>query len=212
MSNSILCPYLSGTGFPSDIFQNQPASALIDRYWDGRKAPGHLNTEVRCAWNEEDFYFYFWAPFVDLYVNDEWTRDESVYGLWERDVVEVFLRPEISETYFEFEVSPVGQWLDILVRRPRKDVDFGWRSGLKVQCELDSQRRLWTARLIIPAKPMIHVLQLPSAPKSGDIWKVNLFRISGAAPSREYLAWQPTFTPQPDFHVPEAFGNLILVE
>ncbi len=127
-------------------------------------------------------------------------------------MVEVFLRPEISDAYFEFEVSPLGQWLDILVRHPRKDVHFGWRSGLKVQCEIDSQLRLWTARLTIPAKPMMDALQLRSEPQSGDIWKANLFRVSGAQPCREYLAWQPTFTPQPDFHVPEAFGNLILVD
>ncbi|HEY3128396.1 MAG TPA: carbohydrate-binding family 9-like protein [Acidobacteriota bacterium] len=212
MLNSILCRYLSGRDFPSVIFENRPPSALIDRYWDGRKAPQHLETEVRCAWNEKRFYFQFSAPFADLYVNEEWSREESVYGLWERDVVEVFLRPEISEAYFEFEVSPLSQWLDTLVRRPRKDVDFGWRSGLKVQSEIDSQRKLWTAGLTIPTKPMMDALRLRSEPKSGDIWKTNLFRVSGNEPSREYLTWQPTFTTQPDFHVPEAFGNLILVE
>ncbi len=33
----------------------------------------------------------------------------------------------------------------------------------------------------------------------------NLFRCIGVGNER-YLAWQPTGTPEPLFHVPEAFG------
>jgi alpha-galactosidase len=83
---------------------------------------------------------------------------------------------------------------------------------MKVKCEIDWQRKLWTARLQAPIEPMMRALQLKYRPQAGDAWKVNLFRVSGAEPEREYLAWQPTFTPQPDFHVPSAFGNLLLVE
>lgn len=212
MRNSILCRHFHGKDFPPSNFHAQPFSAVIDRYWDGRKAPANLATEVQCAWNEGNLYFQFLAPFVDLYVNEAWAHDESVYGLWERDVVEVFLRPEVSAAYFELEVSPLGQWLDALVREPRKDVDFAWRSGMKVQCEIDPQRKLWMARLTLPVDSMVTALQLDFEPKAGDIWKANLCRVCGAEPAREYLAWQPTFTPQPDFHVPAAFGNLILAD
>jgi alpha-galactosidase len=37
---------------------------------------------------------------------------------------------------------------------------------------------------------------------------VNFFRCEGVAPNRFYSSWQPTRTPTPDFHVPEAFGTL----
>jgi hypothetical protein len=33
--------------------------------------------------------------------------------------------------------------------------------------------------------------------------------MEGTSP-RHYLAWSPPRTPKPDFHVPEAFGTLIL--
>src|SRR5713101_2926062 len=46
-------------------------------------------------------------------------------------------------------------------------------------------------------------------PQTGERWRVNLFRCVGSDPVRGYLAWQPTRTPQPNFHVPQVFGWLI---
>jgi alpha-galactosidase len=42
----------------------------------------------------------------------------------------------------------------------------------------------------------------------GKIWRTNFYRVEGEAEPRHYLAWQPTRTPQPNFHVPKAFGTL----
>ena len=39
-------------------------------------------------------------------------------------------------------------------------------------------------------------------------WRVNFFRCEGIDPHRFYSAWQPTYTPDPNFHVPEKFGTL----
>jgi hypothetical protein len=44
-------------------------------------------------------------------------------------------------------------------------------------------------------------------PQQGDTWRVNLFRCVGVGDDR-YLAWQPTYAAEPNFHVPEAFGWL----
>jgi hypothetical protein len=44
-------------------------------------------------------------------------------------------------------------------------------------------------------------------PQRGEKWRVNLFRCVGTGNER-YLAWQPTHTPEPNFHVPEVFGWL----
>jgi alpha-galactosidase len=37
---------------------------------------------------------------------------------------------------------------------------------------------------------------------------VNFYRVEGPQEPRAYLAWRPTKTPQPNFHVPSAFGKL----
>jgi alpha-galactosidase len=46
-----------------------------------------------------------------------------------------------------------------------------------------------------------------NTPKANDVWKGNLFRCVGSGKTRGYLAWSPTKTETPDFHVPEAFGE-----
>jgi hypothetical protein len=52
----------------------------------------------------------------------------------------------------------------------------------------------------IPWKP------LGRTPRAGERWRANLFRCVGAGDARGYVAWQPTHTPEPSFHVPEKFG------
>jgi hypothetical protein len=39
-------------------------------------------------------------------------------------------------------------------------------------------------------------------------WRVNFYRCEGLDPQRAYLAWRPTHSAQPNFHVPESFGVL----
>jgi hypothetical protein len=48
----------------------------------------------------------------------------------------------------------------------------------------------------------------PRAPQAGERWRANLFRCVGKGDQRGYLAWQPTHTERPNFHVPKAFGTL----
>jgi hypothetical protein len=48
-------------------------------------------------------------------------------------------------------------------------------------------------------------------PRPGDVWLGNLFRCVGKDPNRGYLAWSPTLTKVPNFHVPERFGEFVFV-
>src|SRR6267378_4160438 len=43
-------------------------------------------------------------------------------------------------------------------------------------------------------------------------WRANFFRVEGKVEPRFYSAWNPTMTPAPNFHVPEAFGHLVFRE
>jgi len=190
---------------------------VISRYWNGRaalkeKGPGWQNmTEVKSVWTKSDLYFHFCCWFTELNVNPDWGTTSSVPGLWEKDVVEVFLRPESCDDYFELEVSPLGQWLGAHIRKPRVDVDFRWDSGLRVNAKIDKESGVWSAVLAVPFVPMMECFNDRRTPDTGDAWRLNLYRMAGEEPEREYLAWCPTFTAVPDFHVPSAFGNIIFV-
>jgi hypothetical protein len=60
-----------------------------------------------------------------------------------------------------------------------------------------------TIAMRIPWNQWIH------EPQKNERWRVNLFRCIGSDPTRGYLAWQPTRTPEANFHVPQVFGWLV---
>ena len=45
------------------------------------------------------------------------------------------------------------------------------------------------------------------APKAGDAWRMNLFRIERDQ-GDQYICWSPTFTEPAAFHHPKYFGKL----
>jgi hypothetical protein len=71
---------------------------------------------------------------------------------------------------------------------------------MRSRVTMDEERKIWTAVLAIPVKTF--TAQFVAEQE----WRVNFFRVEGAAEPRWYSSWQPTFTGQPNFHVPEAFG------
>jgi alpha-galactosidase len=121
--------------------------------------------------------------------------------LWDRDVAEAFLQPDPSRPteYKEFEVSPNGFWIDLDIS-PGQKPDL--KSGMQRSVVLNEKSRTWTAELAIPMKA------LTSRFDPGAVWRVNFYRVEGRVEPRGYYAWQPTGTPQPNFHVPSAFGRM----
>jgi len=190
---------------------------VIDRYWNGMSAsrsnPQWKNwTRVKALWNPSALFFRFECGYDTLNVKPELGSDGPIDQLWETDVFEVFLRPPLTSEYFEFEVGPIGQWVDVHILSPRQDVDFEWESELEVRVQLDEARKLWFGVLRVPYQPMLGKQGSRAQPKIGDVWGLNLFRVAGKEPNREYLSWRPTRTEVPDFHVPSAFGHLIFLE
>jgi alpha-galactosidase len=169
--------------------------------WQGANADAARETQVRVLWSERYLYLKFDCRYRELY----WFEDSDANGrrdhLWERDVAEAFLQPEPAREriYREFEVSPNGMWIDLDVF-PGGIADL--KSGLRRSVALDERAQTWSAELAIPMKALTANLD-PAA-----IWRANFFRVEGKQEPRAYLAWQPTHTPQPNFHVPSAFGRL----
>lgn len=102
-------------------------------------------------------------------------------------------------SYKEFEVAPNGMWIDLdIIPSGRGDL----KSGLKCSVHVDEKSKVWTAELAIPMK----ALTTNFDPKA--TWRVNFYRVEGKTEPRTYMAWQPTMSPQPNFHVPERFGRM----
>src|SRR5260370_38573776 len=80
------------------------------------------------------------------------------------------------------------------------------QNGLRRCGNVDEQNKAWQAVVALPMKSLAERFEVPTA------WRANFFRGEGASEPGFYSAWRPTNTPQPNFHVPEAFGGLVFTE
>ncbi len=176
----------------------------FDSDWQGKNSDLRQATEVRLLWSAEMLYLRFVCRYRSLYVFEDCDPNGRRDHLWDRDVAEAFLQPDPSRpTYYkEFEVAPNGMWIDLdITPGPLADLE----SGLRRSVWVDERNRTWSAELAIPM-PALASHFGPDA-----IWHANFYRVEGACEPRAYLAWRPTNTPQPNFHVPSAFGKLRFV-
>lgn len=182
------------------------ASAVhLTRYWSGEEAPTGRRAEARLLWSDDALCVRFSCRQSEpLIVSPTPQTEVKTLGLWERDVCEIFIAPDASrpERYFEFEAAPTGEWLDLAIhqRAGARETDWGFQSGMKAAARVSANEVVIAMR--IPWRSLGHV------PTAGEHWRTNLFRCVGPTERRGYLAWQPTRTPSPNFHVPQAFGWL----
>lgn len=179
----------------------------ISRYWSGEEAPAARHAEARIIWSNKSLGVRFVCKQSEpLMVNPHPQLTQKTIGLWDRDVCEVFLAPDARTPYryFEFEAAPTGEWVDLAINLgpTERETDPEFHSGMTTAARLADNEL--TINLRIPWGDSLH------EPKRGEEWRVNLFRCIGIGNQR-YLAWRPTYTAEPNFHVPEAFGWLSFV-
>lgn len=171
--------------------------------------PPRWQTRVAIEWNESGLFILFacddddaWGTLVD--------RDAP---LWQEEAVELFLASgdETPNSYFEFEVSPLGALFDARVDNPHGDrigmwVDVAWNcSGIRWSAAPTGERQNWRAELFVPWSG----LGLEAPP---PLLRANFYRIErprDGAP--EFSCWSPTLTSPADFHRPARFGVLELI-
>jgi alpha-galactosidase len=189
-------------GFPNASSWEQSAPVRFNADWQGKNADPERETEVRLLWTPEWFFARFRAKFRAITVFPDAEPSGRRDQLWDRDVAEIFLQPDPSHLrrYKEFEISPNGYWIDLdIASGEKRDL----HSGLQRRFILNEATKTWVAELALPMKCLVERFDPTAA------WRVNFYRVEGAVEPRFYSAWQPTRTAAPNFHVPEAFGELV---
>ena len=178
----------------------------LTRYWSGNPAPPDRHAEARILWSDKSLCVRFDCRQAEpLIVSSSPQTETKTMGLWDRDVCEIFVAPdpEAPNRYFEFEVAPTGEWVEaaVHVTPDQRQTQWDFESGMTTAARIRKGEIIIAMR--IPWGDLIH------KPQPGEQWRVNLFRCIGTGKDRGYLAWQPTQTEQPNFHVPEVFGWLV---
>ena len=154
---------------------------------------------MRALWSDEFLYLAYESPFTQITAFEPTQKEERI-GLWEKDVVEAFIGPDLGQPqrYTEFEWAPTGEQLDLKLDLPQKD--FAWSSGMQSAVSIDEVAKIWRTEVRIPIKALS---DKPPAP--GARWNLNLFRHDAA--SHSGLAFNPTL--QGSFHAPQRMGWLV---
>jgi hypothetical protein len=145
------------------------------------------------------------------------TMQEDFLDLWNEDVFEFFLWPdERYPVYFEYEISPLGFELPILV--PNFGGQFlGWRpwhyeGRRKIQKAVavaggpatsGTAITRWTAEVFVPYDVLNPLRNVP--PQSGTKWRANFYRVD--YDQRPSSSWDWARVGR-SFHEFEKFGTL----
>jgi Carbohydrate family 9 binding domain-like len=186
-------------GFPPDHAWERAQPICFDSDWRGKNSDAARATQVRVLWTAEILYLEFRCRYRTLTVFNESEANGRRDLLWYRDVAEVFIQTDATQRYWEFEISPNGMWIDLEISPEGKRDP---KSGMKSYVVHSRPEKLWIATIALP----MNILTPRFDPSAN--WRVNFFRVEGASEPRFYSSWQPTYTPQPNFHVSEAFGLL----
>lgn len=177
--------------------------ATFDTDWSGAKT--ETSTHVRVAWNKSMLAVLFELEGANVNVDASRPIATERAKLYEEDCVEIFLAPDPTkkERYAEIEVGPLGHFLDLWVERDTKKSDVEWSSKPEIATKVDREKKKVTIEFAVRAPEIV------SALAKGKKLPVAFYRMEGKG-KRQYLAWSPTKTARPNFHVPEAFGTLVL--
>ena len=189
-------------------FWKRAARIRFDHDWLGQKHFPELETHVASLWTPAHLYFAFACRYrrLNLFAGED--SNPEKFGLWDRDVAEVFLNPhpEQMHHYYEFEVAPDNKWIDLEIDHDKDPVfDHTWNSGFRHATRIDEVAHLWTCEMQIPASSV----NVPTI-YSGLRWRLNFYRCDGLGDDsvRHFLAWSPTLCQKASdfFHVPSRFG------
>src|SRR5947209_6068488 len=124
--------------------------------WNGVPLDQSLKTTLSAAWTPAFLYLLFECHYLSLNLSETPQFKEKTMGLWDRDVVEIFVAPDPVDPnrYREIEVSPLGEWLDVEleIKDGERKSNWGWNSDVESVCLIDDS--VWTAAFRIPANAL----------------------------------------------------------
>ena len=165
-----------------------------------------IETSIATVWTPAHLYLACRCKFVSLHIYEAEDIGRERWELWNRDVVEAFIAPSpvAASHYYEFEVAPNNQWLDLEI-----DFDEGepiqkdWSSGFLHATQIDQVQGVWTAEMRIPVDAM-GITEIDPF----SFWRINFCRCDGGGNERRFLSWRALGDGCRSFHQPASFGML----
>lgn len=169
-------------------------------------------TQVASLWTPEYLYLGYRCRYRELNVYEGEDITKERFGLWIKDTAEAFINPDPERInhYYEFEVAPNNQWVDLEIDVTKKYLgNVHWDSNFEHAVKVDAVHHVWTAEMKIPVRSMG---AQPLQP--GTEWRLNFYRLDGLGDDaqRRFLSWSPLPPGENrSFHQPRSFGIIKFV-
>lgn len=162
------------------------------------------------------------AIYVIFNVEDRFIRcvTKDVNGpVCEDSAVEFFFSPDenAGEKYFNLETNCGGTPLMYYNTVPRKTFKIlGTADILQIEIAHSLPQIInpeikgpvtWTIEYRIPVS-LLEKYSNVTQPRPGSTWKANFYKCADKTSNPHYLTWAHISTDQPDFHLPQFFGEL----
>jgi len=150
------------------------------------------------------------------YIRAVATEDQQ--AVWEDSCVELFCQVPGEDTYMNFETNCIGTMVasrrrsrteDVVPFTPEQMATIQRWSSLgkgRAITDMDDTKRDWEVEIRIPWVLIVG----EERPKMPVHLKANLYKCGDKTRLPHFVSWQPIEAPQPDFHRPECFGDLII--
>ena len=200
--------YIDGNLTEKDWINAETVGELIFPWWE--KGDKEM-TIPKLLWDDEYLYVSFFCH--DKWISAELTQRNSPVS--RDDCVEVFICPDTSRVrqYMNFEINAIATLLCRInpLKGPRPtweppQVQIG-RSHKGTINDNSDEDEWWIIELAIPFKSFT-IFEISQAPKGGDAWNINLYRIGGKT-NPQYSVFNDLGGERPNYHTPERFGRAI---
>jgi hypothetical protein len=192
----------------------QAPALTVGRFMGAR--PEHApRTQAKLAWDKQALGVIFRVE--DRYVRAVARKHQDC--VCTDSCVECFFAPgpDVSRGYFNIEINCGGVMLFHFQTVPRRDnrpvapadaeqVTIAHTLPRRVEPEIPDPT-VWTVEYRVPFAILGNYLPV-SPPAPGTRWRANFFKCADATSHPHWLTWAFVDRPRPDFHVPEAFGEL----
>ncbi|MCB9014029.1 MAG: endoxylanase [Bacteroidales bacterium] len=172
--------------------------------WHGEPAPSMVFRALH-----DKRYLFFRFDVIDSEIHIEKSSTDKMAVL-ESDRVELFFRRDSDmKPYFGLEMDPSGRLLDYKAGFYR-EFDYSWRwKGIEIQSEYTVNGYCVRGRITLDSLKALELL------KKGKI-ETGIFRgkcLLNESNNKEFkwISWVRPESEKPDFHIPSAFGEIILL-
>lgn len=166
----------------------------------------HIHASAKVCYNENALHVRLQAVEQDILCRYNGLTDE----VCEDSCLEFFFSPEADGRYFNLECNPNGAlYFGIGYGRDAHLRLIHGELGKMLQVTPFSTEDGWGTEITIPVK-LMRILYPGLTLSAGKVIPANFYKCGEDTKVPHYLTWNTVESAEPDFHLPQFFGRLIL--